>query len=376
MSMNRFTWRTSLRFLIATLVLVCLGASRSTAAIKVDDLLRALKDVEREVQSLSVTSRIEVLHRYFPGNADKEVKLSVTEKVIVDVNGRCRVETQGQSFKDAAVPVVYPEISLAVFDGHLGKMMYGSERYTQGIVAPDRSRISLRMDPRNVVSHYFGKPISQTLTEGSARIAGEVDWDGHKVLLFETKPNRNAHDERKYRFLVDPSLNFAVVKRAIAIRFPPYDGWIEYTRISCHDYQEAHPGVWLPTRVIHESFDPTAEHVKKNVDPPLSWRWNISMTDWKVNPDLPESLLDLAFSPDVYVNDMVVGHSYKVKKISDILIREQAEEAAAWQRSGNPGVGTRTLLIGANALILATFLSFMLWRRIRTGKPDERRPQI
>jgi hypothetical protein len=253
-----------------------------------------------------------VLYRFFPeSNDDKEVTLNVVEQVTIDAKGRVRVEVDGQSFRHGEEIEVYPHKSLGVYDGQVMKSMSGRQNYTHGLITSSRGDVGLRMDPWSVTTHYFSKPISEILAEKSAFVADRVEWKGKQVLRVQTKPTVNKTDSRKYVFLIDPAMNYAVVKRAIAIQFEGQERWMEYTRIVGEDFFEAHPGIWVPKRVVHESFAPTLEDAKKGAKPALSWRWDIRMDDWKINPEVPDAVFELDFDPGLYINDKIAGRSFQ-----------------------------------------------------------------
>ena len=287
--------------------------SAQDAKASVSDITQSLKDTEAEIRTLSVTSSFDILHRYMPGEDYQEIQLTAKEEVAVDSEGRCRVKADTESFRKLNGGIEKtPQLSIGVFDGQAARSMTGKTRMAHGIVSSSRSDLEFRLDPRNVTTHYFFKPVSSMLEKRGADIVEETMWDGRPVIVIETKPHEG-EDRRKSRFYVDPDRNFTVVRRAVAVQYPPHERWMEYTRIEGFDHKEVYPGVWLPSRVVHESFDPTVEHAVNGSEPPLSWRWNVKLSHWKVNAELPPSTFALEFSPGVYVNDRVTGQSYQAR---------------------------------------------------------------
>ena len=121
-------------------------------------------------------------------------------------------------------------------------------------------------------------------------------------------------DRRKSRFFLDPKRGFTVVRRAISIQYPPHERWMEYTRIEGFDYEQIAPDVWLPGRVVHESFDPTVQQAQDGSDPALSWRWKVRLENWRVNEEYPPETFELKFAPGVLVNDRQTGRTFTVPR--------------------------------------------------------------
>lgn len=358
---------------VVTVLAGCLSAADVRGAavteMSLEDIVQAIVDSEQEVRSLSVTNRMQVVQQYFPGQPDVEVRLDVVESIILDADGRTRVEIDGQGFRHTTdgEPEVYPQQVLGVYDGQQMRQTSGLDRFTQGLVTSSRSDLAMRLDPRHVTTHYFYKPVSGLLKK-SGVLVGEVDWDGRTVMRLETTPS-GTDDKRRYVFLIDPGYNFAIVKRAVEIQFSGHERWMEYTRIVGSEYEEVHPGVWLPGHAVHESLDPTRENAADGTDPALAWRWDVVMEDWQVNPELTEALFRLDFSPGVYVNDQVTGRSFQVAGISDELIRHQAQVGDEWRESqqGYPfGLSRRQMFVGLNAIVMVALLGFIGFRRMRS----------
>lgn len=277
------------------------------------DLGRSIEQLEERVNSLSVNATFDILHRYFPGEDSQDVSLTSLEWITVDREGRCRVQVDTQSFRKLNGGIEKtPKVAIGVFDGKVARVMEGQSTMSSGTVSSLRSEIPLRLDPRNISTHYFFKPLSQILTKRGAVVVGQVIWDGRPVIVVETTPIEG-NDRRKFRFYVDPERDFTVVRRAIAVQYPPHERWMEYTRIECFDFEQIEPEVWLPGRIVHESFDPTVQNAKDGSEPPLSWRWKVSWENWKVNEECQPEIFELKFAPGVFVNDRITGRNYTVQ---------------------------------------------------------------
>lgn len=342
----------------------------ASAAVTLDEITALLNDVEREVKLVSVTSEFKILHRYFPGRPEREVKLNAVQHAVVDSKGRVRVETDGDGFRDGDVIEMYHQKSLGTFDGETTRSMTGDKSFTHGYITSLPTDTWMRFDPRLATTHYFSQPVSEILAEMGGTVLGPESWEGMEVVRVETLPiERGA--KRKYVFFLSPKHNFAIVRRAAAIQFEGQNEWVEYTRIAGSDYIEPHAGIWVPRTVTYESFDPTEETVAAGIESPLSWRWEIQMKDWAINPVFDASLFTLEFGPGVYVNDKVTGRNYQTAGISDSIINAQSQEGLEFARSqGTAKRSNRTAIIVMNVAILLALIAFALRSRKSATPPD------
>ena len=300
--------------------MLCVLLSLSATARAVDpqvnvaDIVQPLEQAEKRVHSLAVNANFDILHRFFPGEEYRDVTLTSIESIIVDREGRCRVQIDTQSFRKLGTSIeMTPKVAIGTFDGKVARVMEGQARMSSGAESSLRSEVPLRLDPRNLTTHYFFKPISELLARRGAQVIGEETWNGNSVIVVETIPFEG-EDRRKFRFFLDPQRGLTVVRRAIAIQYPPYERWMEYSRIEGFDYEQIAPDVWLPGRVVYESFDPTVQHSKDGSEPPLSWRWKVNFENWRVNEDYPPETFELKFAPGVLVNDRTTGRSFTVPR--------------------------------------------------------------
>lgn len=155
------------------------------------------------------------------------------------------------------------------------------------------------VDPREFTTHYMRRPITAHLREPGVEITERVRWDGHDVVILESKP-LGTDVQRRYRFWIDPKRR-AVVRRTIVIQYQPDQPWQEYTRIVCRDYREIVPGIWLPTRVRYESVDVDGQLSPEK----LAWSFEGINREWKVNQDLPDDTFDFVKKRDTPPNDVL-----------------------------------------------------------------------
>jgi hypothetical protein len=239
--------------------------------------------------------------------------------------------------------------------------MSGDRYFERGLVTSNRSDLPLRLDPRLAITHYFSKPVTDLLEERpGAELIGETTWEGHKALQLASVLYDNDDDDRRYHITVVPDMNYAIVRRATAIRQDGLDRWDDYTRITTSDYFEAQPGFWLPRRALHESFETSRDQAVQGTDPDIAWRWDIQFSDWQLNPEISDSLFGFKFASGVYVNDQVVGRSYKMAGVSDELLDSQLAAARAW-KSRERQSRSRTLVM-INLAVLAVLLGIGIGR--------------
>lgn len=354
---------------------ICLLTAGQLRAAAYEDVLKILRDNEAYVRSLSVKTQVTVFQRTF-NEPRQDVNLKLSETIIVDSQGRCRVETDGESFTSGSEVRVYPEKAIGVFDGHSMQTMSGERYFDRGLITSNRSDLPMRLDPLLAITHYFDKPVTVLLSERpGASIGRETTWEGRPALELHSAVYDNEGDDRQYRITVVPELNYAIVRRATAVRYDGLDRWDDYTRIITSDYFEAQPGFWLPRQAIHESFEPTREQATRGTDPDTSWRWNVSFTDWQLNPEISDSAFAFKFASGVYVNDQVVGRSYKMSGVSDELIDTQLTAARTWKSQSR--TNQRQILLIVNVTVVALILAMIAWRRFtsRTPKSPDSRPE-
>lgn len=286
--------------------------SSAFSDVTMDEVVQGLQRTEMAVQTLSVKSDFQTRQRLDVVPASPEIALHGTTEVTVDALGRCRVKSTFDSWHldDKQVVIDRDQSMLGVFDGKVAWTLQGTGKSAVGTIADNRGEVSLRLDPRNVSTHYFDQPVSSRLLKRGASIVELSTWDGSPVLVVETTPTGD-QDQRKVRFHIDPRRNFTIVRRAIAIRYPPHERWMEYTRIEGYDFREVQAGVWLPDRVVHESLDPTIENASQGTAPPVAWHWDVKFTDWKVNPSLNDETFELQFPLGIFVNNRITGKSYR-----------------------------------------------------------------
>ncbi|MFO1044300.1 MAG: hypothetical protein U0941_21150 [Planctomycetaceae bacterium] len=363
------------RCLLTLLIIWTLGqfSSAVSAAVTFDEIISLLGDIERETKSISVTCEFKIVHKYFPGRPEREVKLNLVQHATVDSRGRVRVETDGDGFRDGDVVEMYHQKTLGAFDGETTRSMTGDKNFTHGYITSLATDTWMRFDPRLATTHYFSQPVSEILKEMGGTVVGTESWNGFDVIRLETIPiERGA--KRKYVFFLSPQHNFAIVRRAAAIQFEGQEQWVEYTRIACSDYFEPYAGIWVPRSAVYESFDPTADTVAKGAESPLSWRWEIQLKDWAINPVFDASLFTLEFGPGIYVNDKVTGRNYQTAGIADSILDSQSKEALEFASgSGTVKLTRRTFVILVNLAVLLALAVIAVWSHRKSASRNATR---
>ena len=328
------------------------------------DVLKAVRELEDSVTSLSVESTISGL-THVPGHRDMPpILMRSVETSTVDGMGRARIEVDGESLKVVdGKPIVRPSKRTIAFDGSVCRSLSGVEAKTSGLVVKAGGPTGWTIDPREMTTHRFGKPVSQAITEDKGRIVGRANHDGHDVLAVETEAVTRNKVNWKHRYLIDPALGFAVVRRSQFIQFPPSTSWLEFDLVDSHDHMEVAPGVWLPRRAVFRTTDPTEDDARNGRQPRLAWEWNVLNDKWLLNPEVQESLFTIDFPPGTTVEDKVNSRTFKVTGITDEVLDEQAGLARRWRLTRG-----RWGLLAVNGLIAALALAYVLARRLLKAK--------
>jgi thiol-disulfide isomerase/thioredoxin len=310
------------------------------------DIINTLKSVETMVNALSVRATFKGVTSA-PSHPDIPVRLTNVETSTVDRTGRARCEVDGQSFKIVeGKAVVRPSKRISTYDGVLCRSVSGVTTLLAGDIIKSPGGLGWSLNPFEMKTLFHAKPVSQIIGERNGKFVARTPHDGHSVLVVETEPvTRNGLDWN-YRFLIDPTLNFAVVRRSQLIRFPPHKSWIEFDVIDSHDHREVAAGVWLPSRVQIRATGPTEQDARTGSMPRLAWEWDVRNENWVANPKVADSLFVLQFPPGTVVEDQVRGRVDKIpspadqpsRRSLDALIGKPAPEfpeGAAWLNS-NP----------------------------------------
>lgn len=337
----------------------CVGCMHCSCvfAYSFDDVRSAVGDYERAVNLVSLNAKFEILQcpRERP---DLRLTLHSDEHCIVDSSGRARCEVRGQRFRIPAsgAALINDQQFVGTFAEGECRSAEGTDRLTSGRITNQRSDLGWTIDPREMTTHYFRKPVSVIITEAKGMLVGKDKHDGAEVLVIETEIHKTS-EEWRYRFWIDPSKNFAVVKRAALIRILPDTPWIEYARIIGFNYKEVQPGIWLPGRVVQESFDPSKEQVVQGKEPPLSWRFTSKELSWLVNPQVSTETFRLEFPSGIVVEDHINDRAYVVGHVADAALDEQADVARNWLSSESRGWSLKL-----NVLLVVVLIGVVFWR--------------
>ncbi|MFO1063821.1 MAG: hypothetical protein U0892_08165 [Pirellulales bacterium] len=275
------------------------NAATYTPAPGIEAIAIGLDASATAIKNMSVTTDYKKRHVYgLP--FDAPIELTLVTKTIIDSEGRLRVETTGQQINiepDGKSARAYNGRWETVFQNGEARSLtwYESNPPTASI---DNTPSLHGIHPREFTTHFQSKPVSEIIRTSSAEIAERVMWDDRPVTIVQTTPIQNAKDARRYRFWIDQERN-VLVRRAIAIRFAEGQPWQEYARIENHDYQQVSPAIWLPNKVKYESLEVTPELTPAK----LSWSYEGTNRDWKVNNELPADTFELAFPEGTFVND-------------------------------------------------------------------------
>lgn len=293
-----------------------------------EQVTRRIQDFEEAIRGLSVTNEwtMKLLDDEIAGYVHSA---QGTDSVIVECHGsrgRIRCLSRGESVVVGVKGPAGTYRAISVFDGDSVKLMQGGKHYISGIVSQKASSVRWKFDPRLAVTTFFRRTVSDLLDRGDGKITDETTLDGIPVLVMETTAVKK-DVERRYRFHVAPSLNFAVVRRAIEAKLLEHDKWLEYKTVQCADYNETTSGIWLPASVIERDYIVEEHHFIEDVEPPLSSELQMKMVDWVVNPKVNDGLFDLEFSAGVRITDRVADKAYQVAGINAAILEKQAKDA-------------------------------------------------
>jgi hypothetical protein len=281
--------------------------AQDVAAVTIGDVRNAVHELEDTISSLSVRCTFSGVTQ-MPSDSNITVQLRNVETSTVDKSGRARCEIDGQSAKVVAgKAVIRPSKRISTFDGSLCRSASGVTSTPAGLITKSRSDLGWTLDPLEMTTHYYQKPVSHIIADRKGKIVGRAMHDGDNVFVVETEPITNKKLDWNYRFLIDPKLNFAVVRRSQLLQFPSHKGWIEFDYIDSLHHREVSPGVWFPSQVVVRTTDPTEEDARTGSKPRLAWEWNVENENWILNPRAADSFFTLEFPPGTTVEEKVNG---------------------------------------------------------------------
>ena len=263
----------------------------------IDSLVAGLEKTEASIRDLAVSTDYVKLQK-FPLKVDKPIRMGLRTEFVVTRDGKGRYECIGEQVNSGRDGVkTYPGRWRCAYDGEVARSMAGDVdgRFHFGEI--DRYPSWHGVNPLEYTTHYNREPVSRALKERPPAFAGRGEWDGRPVVMIDTATTINGA-AYKARYWIDPERRI-VVRRALMIQRAPDKPWQEYSRIESRDHKEIIPGIWLPMRIKYESVT-----LPKNGKPEeVSWSYEGTNSDWKVNQDPPASTFRLEFPPDVRITD-------------------------------------------------------------------------
>jgi thiol-disulfide isomerase/thioredoxin len=310
----------------------------------IGDIIKRLETLETRVNALSLRATFKGVTSH-PSHRDISARLTNVETSTVDRSGRARCEVHGQSFKIVeGKAVIRPSKRISTYDGVLCRSVSGVTTLSAGVIIKSPDSLGWTLNPFEMTTRFHDHPVSQIIGERNGKVVARTPHDGQTVLVVETEPVTRNGQDWNYRFLIDPTLNFAVVRRSQLIRFPPHQSWIEFDVIDSHDHHEVAAEVWLPSRVQIRATDPTEQDARTGSTPRLAWEWDVRNENWVANPKVADTLFVLEFPPGTVVEDQVRGRVDQIplpadqpsRRSLDALIGKPAPEfpgGAAWLNS-------------------------------------------
>ncbi len=282
------------------------------------DIREDLKRLEARINALSVKVKFDGFNTD-GSHPDIRAHLTNVESSTVERSGRGRLEIDGQTFRiNDGKAVIRPSKQMSTNDGVLLRSVSGITSLSAGLILKSPGSLGgWTVNPFEMTTLFHGSPVSEIISKRNGKIVGRVEHDGHDVVVIQTDTLTNNGIDWSSRFLIDPALKNAVVRRCQLIRFPPSEKWMELDVIDCHDHREVATGVWLPSRVEIRTASPTEENARTGSKPRLAWEWNGRIENWVVNPPVTDSLFVLEFPPGAVVEDQVKGRVDTIPPLED-----------------------------------------------------------
>lgn len=329
------------------------------------DVIAAISENELATKSLSVKTSWTVTMPN-PKAAGQVHVCKGTESSVFEADlprGRVRCDVRGQTIVPGDEGTLQPVLALAVFDGSNAKVMSGGNVFVSGLITNQRHDLPWRFAPQEATTHFQGELISSLVKKYPASIVKTELVDGIDTIVLETSIGHYALD-RRCRFHVAPSMNFAVVRRAIEAKLPEGKKWIEYSWTKCGNFSEVSPGFWLPSNAETKMVATSRENFLSDVSPPLLAQTSVQFTEWVVNPEVSDDLFNLDFEPGVYVTDRITGAHYQIAGVSEDSLKRQADKAKQLLGSSDT---RRFMLILLNVAIVACLFVLIAAKRRATN---------
>ncbi|MBA3312469.1 MAG: hypothetical protein H0T47_04125 [Planctomycetaceae bacterium] len=307
------------------LVISLHAAHAKESEYNASNVLKAVAAAEDAIQTLSVRTK-STYKLPIPNSPEKFYALQGTASCIFELAGRVRYEGRGENAGQSGLGSTEPTMALAVFNGDTVKSMSGGTDFIAGLISNDRNALPWHLDPREATTHFFGERISEQIRKYGGHIVATTQTNEGEVIVWETDPVRS-DIERRMQFHIAPDLNFAVIRRSIAARYPQRDTWLEYRSVQGSKYKEASAGIWLPTEVLHQEYVVEEANAIRGARPLLMKEEHIEFSDWVTNPRVGDDVFQFDFAPGIYVTNQVTGENYQTAGISDALLKSHAKEA-------------------------------------------------
>ncbi len=350
--------------IVASLLLTDAGR-----AVTPDEIIQGLADSEALISSFFVSTHSETASRS-PTTGRMLGPFATEELWTFDGTGRFRYECRGEI--GSVDGKRWPHKRLTVFNGTELKQLSGlPELWVDGTVSAKFDRLSWGLEPREYLNHFFGTRISEALRQRGVVMAGQDEWQGRPVVKIETRGSKGDDGRsRKGQYWIDLDHNFSVVRRSAMILRGEKD-WTDYLVVESSDYQEAAPGVWVPTKIKRRGYAVNLKDPSKPAQ--LDDTVDVSARNWLVNVEMPDRLFRLTFPPQVAVRDERTGATYRTTRVTDRAIDDEVREGFnLYEELQRAAVVRRwkMFLVAAVLAAAAAVVGFVVWdvrRRVRAA---------
>jgi hypothetical protein len=349
-------------------VLAASGFCSAAAPPSLGELRQGIKDAREAIHNFAVACDCSYqTYAISLNRLNAPIREKATYSCDSSFNGRIRYEGTGVMQGVEGKPN-WTYQKTGVFDGKRMKLITGTnDKMTHGRVWT-QALLEWPIDPRSFLYLHNFHPVDMILGNEAAnetekwRVVGVTKWDGHTVVDIETETMTSKADGNLFRnrYYVDCERGFSIVYRANQMYRPKTKSWLDYCSLTCHDYVEAGPGIWLPTRILYEGYGiPIADN-----DAYMINRTEVKASNWVVNANLPDTLFDIDFPSGLIVEDQETGKIYQTVNIEDGKVQGQIIQGLEIYRDQKNSFWRRSLLLWGSGFVgLCVVLGVLWWYR-------------
>jgi hypothetical protein len=234
-------------------VLVTSGQAKQVSpAPGLEAILRGLEDIDRVLRDYSVEFDVRKQQSVPPVEKQNFIKQTAKGVYKADKAGRVFCEATLNTVQEGK-PLVMKERS--VFNGEVVRRAEGASRLDSGRITKNVAKVFFQgINPRHFWTHYQYEPAEKYLVKYDGKVIGTDTVGGRKVVVVQIKTTLTNGGEFTGRFFFDPERSYTIAKVGNYYRIPPAIEWTEFARTEVQKAVQDTSGIWLPTRVLDESY--------------------------------------------------------------------------------------------------------------------------